>query len=266
MSDPLEGPYVYGGYKSTLGESMATLADVDGDGSAELIAGGPLAFSPAASSGEAYILTAADLATSAFDATDAFTVAGVQGGARAGETVGSLGDLDGDGYGDFAVTSTLHSETGGRGSLHLFYGSATLLDVDLTVEEDDARLLTGSPRDDVGAGLTILPVDDFDGDGNGDLILANPNIDFPDSVGSASWWWNHGGVFGLSGQHLTGTHDFADPSTFAIRGAAQTTNAGGAVVSAGDRDGDGLSDLWIGSTAGGTYLGLVSLFTTGMLP
>ena len=136
----------------------------------------------------------------------------------------------------------------------------------MTVDDDDARLLTGSPRDDVGSGLTILPVADFDGDGNGDVILANPNIDFADSAGDVSWWWNHGGVFGLSSQHLTGTHDFADPATFAIRGATNITQAGGAVASAGDRDGDGLPDLWIGAAQNSPETGLVSLFTTGMLP
>ena len=266
VSDPLDGSYVYGGYKANLGESMANLADVDGDGTAELIAGGRLAFSPNASSGEAYILTADDLTTAAFSATDAFTVAGVYSGANAGATVGSLGDLDGDGYGDFAVTSNVHTETGGRGSLHLFYGGSTVLDANVTVDDDDARLLTGNPRDDVGSGLTILPVADFDGDGNGDVILANPNIDFADGAGDVSWWWNHGGVFGLPSQHLTGTHDFVEPATFAIRGATNITQAGGAVASAGDRDGDGLADLWIGAAQNSPETGLVSLFTTGMLP
>ena len=156
--------------------------------------------------------------------------------------------------------------SGGRGSLHLFHGSTDVLDASMTIHDNDARLLTRNPRDDIGTGLTILPVEDFDGDGSADLILANPYIDFEDSSGNYSWWWDHGGVYGVSSQSLTGTHSFEDPALFAIRGAPNLTRAGHAVASAGDRDGDGLADLWIGASGTDDFIGTVSLLTTGMLP
>jgi hypothetical protein len=255
-----------GDWKSTLGVSMALLSDVDGDGIDEAIAGGPKAYAPNPTSGGAWIFTAEDLTTEDFSAADAFAVAGVDAGARAGETVGSLGDLDGDGYGDFALTSNVHDESDGRGSLHLFHGHSDVLDASVTIHDNDARLLTRNPRDDPGAGLTILPVEDFDGDGSADLILANPHTDFENSSGTYSWWWDHGVVYGVSGQSLTGTHAFEDPATFAIRGPTNLTRAGHAVASAGDRDGDGLADLWIGASGTDDFIGSISLFTTGMLP
>jgi hypothetical protein len=266
VSDPIGSGVITGDWKSTLGQSMAVLNDVDGDGIDEAIAGGPKAYTPNAGSGGAWIFTAEDLTTADFSASDAFSVTGVDAGAGAGETVGSLGDLDGDGYGDFALTSNVHDESGGRGSLHIFYGSTDVLDAGVTIHDNDARLLTRNPRDDMGTGLTILPVEDFDGDGSADLILANPHIDFEDSSGNYSWWWDHGGVYGVSSQSLTGTHSFEDPATFAVRGASNLTRAGDAIASAGDRDGDGLADLWIGASGTDDFIGSISLFTTGMLP
>lgn len=264
VSDLRDGWYAVGDWKnSNLGWSMARVSDADGDGVDEALVGAWRAQEPAAASGAAYLLTAADLATVGFSPNDATTIAGSTIGNGAGRHVGSLGDLDGDGYGDFAVTSQTHDEADGLDSLHLFYGHALVYE-DTTVLDDDARLLTAKSTDQIGE--KILPIDDFDGDGQPDLVLGSPHGDREDSAGEHSWWWDQGFVFIISGQRFSGSHALTDVATVALRGDDRLTWLGTDIAPAGDTDGDGLGDLWLGAPGADSRQGRVFLFTTGLLP
>lgn len=264
VSDPTDGWYAVGDWKNyNLGWSTARVADADGDGVAEALVGAWRAHEPAATSGAAYLLTAADFATTGFSTDDATTVSGATAGNNAGRHVGSLGDLDGDGYGDFAVTSRTHDAADGLDSLHLFHGHALILE-DTSVLDDDARLLTTKSTDQVGQ--TILPLEDFDGDGQPDLALGSPHGDREDSAGDYASWWDQGFVFIISGQRLSGSHALTDAATVALRGDDRLTWLGTAIAPAGDTDGDGLGDLWLGAPGADGRQGRLFLLTSGLLP
>jgi len=248
-------------YRSQFGLAVARVSDADGDGVDEVLTGSWKANNYGI--GGAWLLTADDLTTAGGVASDAAAWSGVDNSVNFGKFVGSLGDLDNDGYGDFAMSSQLHDDPDGAGSLHLFYGSPTILEGG-TVYDEEARLLSRHSFDEFGEG--IHPVTDFDGDGASDLVIALPNADMEDSSGEVTDWWGHGTIYGISSQHLSGTHGIESPATFAIRGDNRLIRAGAAVASAGDRDGDGLDDLWLGSFDYYEPAGSIYLFGTEMLP
>jgi hypothetical protein len=85
---------------------------VNGDGINDLIVGAPGApgyYDGGTNAGEAYVIfgrtgaTRADIDLSALSASDGFTVVGDAAGDRAGDSVSSAGDVNGDGIDDLIV-------------------------------------------------------------------------------------------------------------------------------------------------------------------
>ncbi|MBF0170619.1 MAG: VCBS repeat-containing protein [Nitrospinae bacterium] len=134
---------------------------------------------------------------------------GGKGGSGFGNAIAFLGDLDGDGYGDFAVANDRRSKAelyDNVGSVYLYRGG-----VDLPAEftlEDPARLIVKivgeGAADRFGASLVSLA--DITGDGKGDL-----------AVGAA---WAAGGATGdVKGAGKV--YLFASESLVASRGAVR---------------------------------------------
>lgn len=149
----------------------------------------------------------------------------------------SVGDMDGDGFGDMAV---LERDPGtGASFIHLRYGSARPTDGigALAFSESGARLVvavTGASSVAVGG---VYPVGDFDGDGYADVFVPT--------------WTDHlvagnGGYLVYGGpERLGGTHELRavaahlDPGARLDDGAYATYS----FAAPGDLDGDGFDDL-----------------------
>lgn len=170
-------------------------------------------------------------------------IEGLQGGGR------SVGDLDGDGYGDFVISG---ADDTGKLAIYLFYGAPGLTREPLRPEfadasfEDFAAVFVESAESSTR--LELIPVGDWTGDGLSDLLLTF----------HASTFEQHGdllvptGTTGEariipgSGERYSGR--YAPPG---IGRRADGTTAG-SFVPLGDVDGDGLTDLafWVGTQDG----------------
>lgn len=138
-----------------LGVALAALPDIDGDQRAELVAGSPAerADGPGFLGAVRTFSLARgarlhDATSSRPSGTDAF-----------GERLCVLGDVDGDGRADIAVSAW--RALGGRGAVEVHSGAS------------GARLtrIEGLPADDAGLGAALVAAGDVDGDGRGDVAV-----------------------------------------------------------------------------------------------
>ena len=166
-------------------------------------------------------------------------------GDRAGTAVAGVGDVNGDGYDDFAVgtpfsTQTLDGVVSGR--VYLLFGGNTPWSGLASLSEADV-ILDGETEEDK-FGHCVDGGGDVNGDGYDDILVGAPHYDGPPVT------WDTGAaylVLGRSGgwpQHFD--MSLADAS---FMGADPGEWTGGAVSVAPDLDGDGLDDLIIAGPA-----------------
>ncbi len=215
---------------STFGAGLAFLKDADGDGLSDLLVTAP----PAVGSS---------------DVGRAWIFSGMQGGvsqlanwsyryADPGWPFGAYaapgGDLNGDGLSDFVVTTAGQASSDGYSRAYVFYGAPALDVGEPTVLQSDAR------ADGFGAAAAS---GDFNGDGVDDLLVAGPSYSLTAEQPDA------GRVYGYPGS-LAGVS--ASPASTTTGRAG--SGFGEALASAGDLNGDGITDAVIGAplaSAGG---------------
>ncbi|MEZ0241802.1 MAG: beta strand repeat-containing protein [Sphingomonas sp.] len=139
------------GTGDTLGASMASAGDVNGDGYADIIVGAALVNANGVDSGAAWVIFGKasgfaniDLAT--LTAAQGFKISGPGGVANGGASVASAGDANGDGYDDMLVGASGTS----AGGAYLIYGrpnpnlAPTGTDATQTILEDQAHVFTAA--------------------------------------------------------------------------------------------------------------------------
>jgi len=224
---------VYGAHGDDLLGPSVAVADVNGDGVDDLIAGAPGRSGIGA--GAVFVCFGGEL-PSVIDlqGTSAnLTVLGGAAGDNAGLTV-CAADLNGDGMADL-VAGALHADPGGRidaGAAYVIFGRRQM---DLSSQPSDATV-TGTGNGELGRWLAA---GDFNGDGVEDMLIAAPRDD-PEGLTNA------GAAYVLyGGNDFTGTISSAeaDVSLWGI----MADDGAGEGVAAGDLNGDGIQDIIIGA-------------------
>ncbi len=146
-SSPQSSSTIMGDYSRM---NTASLGDIDGDGKGDYAIGAPF-----------YDDTNTDQGKASIHGSSAgtFEIYGSAASDYAGSGVTVLGDINNDGYSDFAVSVP------GSGKVYTYLGSDTLANleaVDYTI--------TGT----LGFGESVSAAGDQDGDGSGDLIIGSP--------------------------------------------------------------------------------------------
>lgn len=162
-----EGEYDNAGY------SLAVGSDVDGDGYGDLLAGAPGNDGYGADSGRVYVVRGREggFPESLKDA-DA-QVSGATEAAQLGLNVAMAGDVNADGFGDFALAGLVDDDLLGNSALYLFLGSSAL-PREMTTSQANAVFVA----DKENVLLVTAGGGDFDGqsyDGMGpyaDLVVA----------------------------------------------------------------------------------------------
>ena len=227
------------------GTRMA-LGDLDGDGTEDLVVGGPEVLA-ASDAGFAWILSGP--LSGSVDLDTGVTLEGSSAGDEFGLDLVTL-DFDGDGYDDLLVGApNLSASASTSGVVALFLGPVT---ASVGVGEADL-LLSGVDTGD-RAGRAVDAVADLDGDGLDELLLGAPAYDGGE--------YNSGGAFlfygGLSADAQI------DEAGAAILGEEFRGTLGSRVHAASDLDGDGLADLAVTELKGDgddTDSGVVWLFS-----
>jgi uncharacterized repeat protein (TIGR01451 family) len=209
-----------------LGISVSTAGDVNGDGYADVIIGASEYDGGQENEGAAYVFHGSFAGLSA---TADWIAEGDQAGALFGSSVATAGDVNADGYSDAIVGAYYYSGPQYReGRAFVFHGSAGGLSTtpDWFAESDQAESLLG---------FSVSTAGDVNGDGYSDVIVGAHDY-------SASWY-KEGRAYAYFGS-ATGLSLTAN---WTAESGQSNASFGYSVSTAGDVNGDGFSDVIVGS-------------------
>lgn len=166
---------------------------------------------------------------------------------NSGWSVSSAGDINGDGFSDIVIGAPLDSPNGNTnaGSCYMIYGNNSLPNIiDLAnFTPSQGVIIQGANLFDL-SGYSVNSAGDVNGDGFSDIIIGCPYAS-PNGKGSAGTSYI---IYGNS--NLPHTIDLANITLtqgYIVQGANASDNSGWSVSSAGDINGDSLSDIIIGA-------------------
>lgn len=209
-----------------VGQAVASIGDVDGDGRIDFVVGAP------GSNANSLSSNGVTRVYSGADGSILVAVAGQLSNDRLGESVAGGGDVDADGFPDLVAASFVGQNAGSqRGTLRVVSGRTGV--VLFTAYGD-------SPSDWLG--YRVATGGDLDNDGFSDVAAGAP---LDDNTGS-----NTGSVRVYQGP-------FGSP-LYTVNGIHQNGGFGRGLAILGDATGDGADDLLIGKSDGNGFARLCS--------
>ena len=210
------------------GRKLATAGDINGDGFDDLIIGAPYGDDGGINAGEAYVIFGKASGFGTIDLSnlapaDGFIIQGDEAGDRAGSSVSTAGDINGDGYDDLILGAPRGDDGGyGAGEAYVIFGGAfggdgTSVNTTGTAAADiligglgDDSLTGGGGADVIraGAGDDLLTISDTGfgridgGKGLDTLVMDGANIDLDFTLIDSS-----SRVTGIEAIDLTGSGD-----------------------------------------------------------
>jgi hypothetical protein len=216
-----------------FGYSVATAGDVNGDGYADVVVGAPH-YNSDTGRVHVYLGGASRLAS---------TAATIQTGAAIfnhfGQSVATVGDVNGDGYADVAVGAPYYADY--TGQVYVYLGGPGGL------ATTAATTLTGAAIND-SFGFSVATAGDVNGDGYADVV-----------VGAQSYNNNTGRAY----LFLGGASGLATTAATTLTGEATGNSFGGSVATAGDVNGDGYAEVVVAARDYSNATGRVYVFLGG---
>ncbi len=239
--------------QSLMGASISAAGDVNGDGYADLIFGTPgFDATTGIDAGAAYVVFGkaenANIAMTALG-SDGFLINGATTSDYAGFSVSNAGDVNGDGLSDVIVGARNSTSFAGRS--YVVFGKDTQTTVQLSALGANGFAINGQFASDY-SGYTVSSAGDVNGDGLADLAVYAPLSDPAAGIDAGRHYVVFGKTSitavdlsavaaGSSGFVING--EMAGDGTISMSGVVSRTR----VSSAGDVNGDGLSDLIVGA-------------------
>ena len=249
-----------------FGWSVAAAGDVNGDGLADVVVGAPGA--PGSGIGRVVVYqgSASGLLVNpvTFQSTDCFP--SLVTGSNFGQSVGTAGDVNGDGFDDVvAAEPGLQIDTNRSGAICVFHGASA--GISTTGRQVISAPISGSPTlpTDITQsfffGYSVSTAGDVNGDGFADVIVGAPSAHDVSSgaaaVGAAYVFLGSASGLVTPAAWIQPGDDLSDAQDAAPWGFGFT------VATAGDLNGDGYSDVVIGEPgvdSAGNNAGAVFIF------
>jgi Ca2+-binding RTX toxin-like protein len=266
------------------GNAVAGAGDINGDGFADLVIGAPGVGTPVPTSedggdyrstriGGAYVLYgAADgfapvVPVGTLRGDDGATFVGSDAYDSAGAAVAVIGDINGDGFADFALgapevgpiyAGRFYSYSSQTGEVYILFGSASgrlparpgglngtngfALEVPLLPGIPDYETID---QYTFALGHAVAAAGDLNGDGLADLIVGAPRTGSGTAENTGAAYVVFGSNDGFAARLQRGELDGSNG--FALIGALPGSRTGQSVATAGDVNADGIDDLLIDS-------------------
>ncbi|MBN1425739.1 FG-GAP repeat protein [Candidatus Fermentibacteria bacterium] len=218
------------GANNNLGNSVASAGDVNGDGYSDVVVG---AWGNAGSYGKTYLYLGS---ASGLSAVASWTKSGEATSNYFGYSVASAGDVDGDNYSDVVVGA--YGSANYTGKAYLYLGSAAGLSTTASwtaTGESSYRYF----------GYSVASAGDVNGDGYSDV---------------AAGAWGNAGSYGKTYLYLGSAAGLSAVASWTKSGEATGNYFGRAVASGGDVNGDGYSDVVVGTDRHTSNTGKAYLF------
>ena len=192
---------------------------------------------------------------------------GVKAGDLSGSAIASIADLNGDGLRELLIGSAGQDKTGiDAGVAYVVRGKATVGGIDLgdPLQGEKGYSIRGEAAGDA-AGTSVLSISDLNGDGKEDIVVG--------AVGNDAGGTNAGAVYVSWGKSSNSAVSLVNVGTgtggFRIVGADAGDAIGSHIATIDDLNGDGLSEIVIGSPEanggdGAVYVVFGKATTTGI--
>jgi MYXO-CTERM domain-containing protein len=208
------------------GAAVASAGDVDGDGYADVIVGGPGEwFGDEGFAGRVSVFRGGP---AGLDDTASWTVVSTDGTSEFGASVASAGDVNGDGFDDIVVGEPRHDGGIVGGRALVYTGSAAGVSVvpswTAVAGQADAKF-----------GTSVAGAGDVNGDGYDDVVVGAPgHNDGESDEGTAT-------------VYLGSASGLAEQATWTAQADVVLASLGTSVASCGDVNGDGFEDVIVGA-------------------
>ncbi len=209
-----------------LGTFVATAGDVTGDGFAEVIVGSPLFDNGQTDEGRAYLYAGT---ASGVSPTALWVKESDQAGAQFGFSVGTAGDIDGDGYTDVLVGAWLYDNgQTDEGRAFLYLGSPGGPGLSAWTGESNVA--------SADYGWSVGTAGDVNGDGYADFVVSAPFWFVDATTGGGEAFVYLGSPSGLP-----------SPAVWSVQRSLANAAYGWSVATAGDVNGDAYADVVVGA-------------------